>query len=188
MGNNNQQALESLYQSLRAGNMGLYKGYYQEYKNDFIQFARKFTPDTDLIVDAYHDAFIVLYENVLSRQLEEMTSSLKTYVFSIGKYTLLNKLKKRHRTVYTEGVEGMEMPQYGIVEDLERSESADLLRRHIRSLGDACQSLLILFYYKKYSIEAMMHTLGYKNENTVKAYKSRCLKKLKELMQGAQTS
>lgn len=184
MGNNNQQSLESLYQSLKAGHMDLYKGYYQDYKHDFIQFGRKFTPDTELIVDAYHDAFIILYENVLSRQLEEMKSALKTYIFSVGKYTLLNKLKKRRRTAYTEEVEGLEFSKNDIVEDLERSESKDLLRQHIRSLGEACQSLLILFYYRKYSIEAMMHALGYKNENTVKAYKSRCLKKLKALMKG----
>lgn len=182
MSNDNQEALSALYESLRIGDMKMYQLYYRDFKQDFIRYGRKYTPDRDLILDAYHDTFIILYENILSGRLSEMTSSLKTYVFSVGKYTLLNKLRKRRKTIHSDDLEIRDLPVKSELEEIDQSEVSDHLRQAIRSLGDACQSLLILFYYKKYSIEAMMHELGYKNENTVKAYKSRCLRKLKSLI------
>ncbi|MEM9936719.1 MAG: sigma-70 family RNA polymerase sigma factor, partial [Bacteroidota bacterium] len=49
-----------------------------------------------------------------------------------------------------------------------------------QQMGDKCRELLKLFYYRGFSIKEIVVETGYKDENTVKSYKSRCLKKLKE--------
>jgi RNA polymerase sigma factor (sigma-70 family) len=182
MSNNNQEALDLLFQSLKAGNMKPFQSYYNQYKQDFIHFGRKFSSDEELILDAYHDAFIALYENVISKKIVEMRSSLKTYVFSIGKYTIYNKVRESRKSQVSDTMENRSEYALAVESVFENSEESDKMRGYFNLLGDACKSLLIYFYYKRYSIEALVNTLGYKNENTVKAYKSRCLKKLKKII------
>jgi RNA polymerase sigma factor (sigma-70 family) len=186
MSNNNQATLDLLYQSLKAGNMEVFKSYYNQYKLDFIQFGRKYSSDEEMILDAYHDSFIVLYENVISRKLVELRSSLKTYLFSIGKFTIYNKLKKNQKVRFAEELDLKDDEFHLHPISFDQTEEKEEMMKYFDQLGEACKSLLTLFYYKRYSIEAMVKALGYKNENTVKAYKSRCLKKLKEIIIDAQ--
>jgi RNA polymerase sigma-70 factor (ECF subfamily) len=51
------------------------------------------------------------------------------------------------------------------------------------NLGDGCKEIITMFYYQKCSIMDIVERLDYKNENVVKAHKSRCMKRLKELVQ-----
>ncbi len=182
MGINNQEILDQLYHSLKSGDMTVYRSYYTSFKSDFIAFAYKYTRDKEIILDVYHDAFIILYENILSSKLVELHSSLKTYVFSIGKYTLINRLKKESSVSdLNEDFQDNALAQVHVSEfDFGAEGEFTRVREQMAQLGEKCRELLSLFYYKKYSIEAIMHQMGYKNENTVKAHKSRCIKTLRE--------
>ena len=57
----------------------------------------------------------------------------------------------------------------------------DRIQTALQQLSESCRKLMILFYYRQYSIEAIMHSMGYLNENVTKSHKSRCLKQLKEI-------
>ena len=185
MGINNQEILDQLYRSLKSGDMTAYRSYYSSFKGDFITFAHRYTQDREVILDVYHDAFIILYENILSRKLVELQSSLKTYVFSIGKYSLINRLKKDSKLAdFHDNVQDDQLALTHVSEfDNEENEDVIAVRKHLSKLGAKCRELLKLFYYKRYSIEAIVHEMGYKNENTVKAHKSRCIKSLRQNLQ-----
>ncbi len=171
--------LEQLRKELIAGDMTTYREHYESCREAYVSFARRYTDDLDLIHDSYQDAFIALYENVVQEKVLELKSSLRTYVFSIGKYILFAKLKKQGRQVTMDDLG--ETPDLMSVTELD-SDDVQNVRRALRELGGRCREILVLFYYRRYTIDAITHAMEYKNDNTAKAHKSRCLKKLRELV------
>ena len=67
--------------------------------------------------------------------------------------------------------------------EIKESAKEQKIVKALNSLGSKCQEIIRLFYYSNYSNEAIMHRMNYENENTVKAHKSRCIKKLRTLIQ-----
>jgi RNA polymerase sigma-70 factor (ECF subfamily) len=134
------------------------------------------------VLDIYQDSIIAFYENVENGKLTTLKSSLKTYIFSIGKYSIYNLMKKDNKTVSFEK-EHIENLDLSIISDRMESESkVALVQEALNKIGERCRQVLILFYYHSYSIEALMHEMDYKNENVVRSHKSRCLKTLKEIL------
>ncbi len=70
---------------------------YDAYENAFINWVIKdFGVDRDLAVDTYADAVLDFYENLVNgTYTKRKGASLKTYIFDIGKYKLLNINKRR---------------------------------------------------------------------------------------------
>lgn len=51
----------------------------------------------------------------------------------------------------------------------------------IEILGDPCKSLLQLYYYKQLGMEDITELLGYKNSDTTKNQKYKCIKRLQKI-------
>ncbi len=178
---------KALFKSLRDGSEIAFKTVYEANRNTFLNFAKKYGLDTEDILDVYQDAYIAFYENIQNGKLIELKSSLGTYLIGIGKYMVLERLRKNKKTVRSD-VALEVSPE--VDETLENFDIAlptltprqRLLNTHFASLGEKCKTILVLFYYKKYSIKQIMEKGGYNNENVVKSQKSRCLKSLKEAM------
>lgn len=154
------------------------KKVYTTYRTEFIGFARRHQLTEDDILDAYQDALIALYQNLVAGKITHSSSSVKTYLFGIGKHKLLNILKRQKNTPVVDLDERM-LPA---IKEHETAVLSEAVTDAIALLGDSCRQILTLFYYRKYSIEAIMTQMQMKNENTVKATKSRCLKQLKKLI------
>ena len=176
-----QEDLSLLHELQTEGSKALEK-LYGSYRSEFIAFARRYQLGEDDILDAYQDAIIAFYENVSTGKLSKLSGSLKTYLFSIGKYKLIDLLKQKGKTVSTEDFEQMqEKVEHSYMDQMNLTHRQQQLRTAINKLGAQCKELLILFYYRRYSIEAIQIEMQYKNENTVKAHKSRCMKSLREI-------
>ena len=177
---NNQRVIATLYSELLAGDMRGFRQHYDAYRTAYVNFARRYTEDEELIADSYQDAFIVLYENVVEQKVTELNSSLKTYVFSIAKYSLFAKLRSRGKEIVMDDLSPVINENARSQVDQMDDPRLDQLREGMKNLSEGCRKILTLFYYRRYSIDAIMHEMSLKNENTVKAHKSRCLKKLKD--------
>lgn len=154
------------------------KNVYTSYRAEFLAFARSYNLQEDDVLDAYQETHIALYQNLIDGKINYSSSTVKTYLFSIGKHKLLNtikKLKGKEEVAYNDNL----ITNYTEYISEERNET---LVMSIKALGNSCREILTLFYYRKYSIEAIMQAMQMKNENTVKAAKSRCLKQLKGMM------
>jgi RNA polymerase sigma-70 factor (ECF subfamily) len=178
---NSIQFSKTLISRLQKEGMSALEYIYQLYRQDFLLFARKYQATDEDILDAYQDAMIALFENVQTGKLTELTSHIKTYIFSIGKYILLNKLKRQSRIVEIEQIP--EQLDDFFYKKIELSHRQTILLNALDELGGKCQELLVLFYYRQFSIEAIMHELGYQSTNVVKASKSRCMKKMKLIIE-----
>lgn len=168
---------------LKSGDELAYQKIYEENREAFISFARKYGINEETIQDIYQDTIIVLYENIASGKLETMTSSLRTYLFSIGKYKILEHFRAEKKLVNVNlGFEFKEVEDSLDFEENILNERQIALKNQLKNLGERCRNILELFYLKNLTISEIKITEGYENENTVKAQKSRCLKQLKQLM------
>ncbi len=174
------QDSKALIQSVREDGMKALESVYRAFRGEFLGFGRRFQVSDADILDAFQDAIIAFYENVMEGKIEELGSSVKTYIFSIGKYQLLNKLKRDKRTV--DEIESSMEFENPFQNKFHLTHQQTMMKSALDNLGKQCQRLILLFYYRRFSIEAIMHEMNYSNENTVKANKSRCMKSLKEVV------
>ncbi|WP_439128334.1 RNA polymerase sigma factor [Polaribacter sp.] len=156
---------------------------YTENRNSFINFARKFKVSENDILDAYQDAIIALSEKALHGELDNLKCTVKTYLFGIGKYLLFEKARKNQKRVLDFPLEKETYNYKTIAEDFlgeAPNKLERLLRKGFTSLGKKCKEVLILFYYRGYTIDEISEKLNYKDKNVVKSQKSRCIKQLRE--------
>ncbi|MBP94291.1 MAG: RNA polymerase subunit sigma-24 [Flavobacteriaceae bacterium] len=173
-------------EDLKQGSDLLFKQIYENNRDKFLNFARKYNLSHEDNIDVYQDAYIIFYNNVMQGKIEEFTSSISTYLFSIGKYLIFDKMKKNNKTIN---------PDFDLSIIREQNELVDasfeldnealtteqvLLKKYFGTLGAKCQELLTLFYYRGYTIKDIIAATEYASENVVKSAKSRCMKTLKE--------
>ncbi|MGI9553041.1 MAG: RNA polymerase sigma factor [Aurantibacter sp.] len=172
-------------EDLRKGSESTLKKVYEENRDKFLNYAKRFNLSEDENIDIYQDAYVIFYDNVMSGKIESFTSSISTYLFGIGKYLIFDQMRKNKKTVGSnfdlsmvgnedELVSTFEMERPGLTVEQE------LLQKYFGTLGKKCQELLTLFYYRGLSIQEIMQIGGYNSENVVKSQKSRCMKTLKE--------
>lgn len=170
---------------IRQGDVTVLDVIYRENRAAFLNFAKKYNlPDQDNL-DIYQDAIIALYENVVSKKLQTLESSIKTYLFSIGKYMIFKKINdyKYNKHIEQEHKAVLQLQtEYYEYHEVTEGDHQRLVLKSFGELGKKCQEVLRLFYYERFSIEEIKTYLNYENYNVVKSQKSRCLKSLKELI------
>lgn len=156
---------------------------YLENRNTFINFAKKFNISDDDVLDIYQDAFLVLRENAIDGKLDYLQCSIKTYLFSIGKYMLLAKARNNRKLIDNFPIE-KEAYNYKEIADDFLSETLNYQQKKLEkaflSLGKKCREILTLFYYRGFTIDEISKTLNHTSTDVTKSQKSRCLKSLKE--------
>ncbi|MCH7409474.1 sigma-70 family RNA polymerase sigma factor [Belliella sp. DSM 111904] len=170
----------NLLERLSFGDTTALEEIYRKYREPFIQFASKYHADKNQICDIYQDVIIALFEKVKKKKLQLTTGSLKTYVFSMGKFMLFSRLKKNANTEFISNdndyFEGL--ADYHDFLD-EKDPQVILIENGIASLGKKCQELLRLFYYEEKKLSEIQEILNYNHTDVVKSQKSRCLKSLR---------
>ena len=154
---------------------------YQEYRHGFILFAKRYSIDEDSVLDIYQDAIIALCENAEKGKLDNLKSSLKTYLFSIGKYMIFAHLRKEQKNIEYENIDNFhfEWEEYTEEED---NEEIKQIRASFSKMGEKCQEILRLFYYQEKNLDEITNIMQYQNKDVAKSQKSRCIKQLKELI------
>lgn len=153
---------------------------YQLYRNEFIAWSgSNYKATKDQAKDAFQDAILDFHQNVITGQLTELTSTIKTYLFQIGKFKLINIQKKEGRLTYHEAlhlIEGGEVSQY--MEEENKAYTQEQISKAIEKLPADCQQVLKLFYFNEYDMESIAREMNYKNADTAKSKKSVCMKNL----------
>ena len=169
-----------IIRGLREGDKSVLAKVYSTHRTDFIQWmVNKFPCDADEARDIYQQVILTFYENIISEKLTELTSSLKTYLFSIGK----NKFKALARS-------RQKVDQWNLSahenEEMEKDKLSEvrlhLIERKLNALGEPCRSLLVLFYYHNQSVVKLSTQFGYKNVETAKNQKYKCLERLRRMV------
>lgn len=153
---------------------------YSTHRAEFIQWMEsKYSCDAEGAQDIYHQVILTFYENITSEKLTELTSSLKTYLFSIGKnkFLALARSQQKVSPLLPPLVEDEEQDQDKLTEG-----RLNLIEKQLNALGEPCRSLLIQFYYHNQSAEKLSLQFEYKNAETAKNQKYKCLERLRKLV------
>jgi RNA polymerase sigma factor (sigma-70 family) len=169
----------ALIEKLRSDGQEELNRIYKGHREEFIFWINKsYQVPIDDAKDIYQFSILKLYENVLSGQLTTLNSSLKTYLFAIGK----NKALEYHRAMAKRVNPAFDLYLEIDSEDSRlKEEQLQSIEKGLQELGEPCSTLLTLYYYQRQTMETITQTLGYKNANTAKNQKYKCLQRLKKL-------
>jgi RNA polymerase sigma factor (sigma-70 family) len=131
--------------------------------------------------DIFQDGIVTLYNKIILNQLV-LTSSFKTYMYSVCRNLWLQKLTKR-KAIFDklEDVEKyIDLPKDMLQEaSIEETEMQRIIQMHYLSLPDDCQRVLKLFI-KKMPIREIAGIMGFKTENYARTRKYLCKQDLKK--------
>ncbi|MEM8763137.1 MAG: RNA polymerase sigma factor [Bacteroidota bacterium] len=171
-----------LQERLREGDKKALGQLYSAYKAAFLAYFRERVAVGMDIEDLYQDSVIAVYQNYVLNQLQLKKGSVKTYLFAVGKNKLAAKFNASKSYVKEDFL--LTQPYFEVDEDQMRMEQ-QLLLKEFKQLGEKCREMLRLHYYRGLTDKEIVEKTGYKDENTIKSYRSRCLKKLKEAIHGS---
>lgn len=145
------------------------------------QIRTKYQLTEDESKEIFQLSVIILYDNIISSKLLELQYDLKSYLLGIAhnKVFELYRRKKREQKLKDESL----LQCYFLTES-EDSQVSEIVVSKLNSalthLGDPCKHILQLFYYKNYSLSDITSLLNYKNVNTTKNLKYKCIKRLQK--------
>ena len=177
---------QEILQLIKEDNQKVITLVYKKYHDEFMRFVRKGYPrfDTDSAEDAFSEGIHALYRNIKNGKLVSLSCDLKTYLFQIGKYKVIDELNRVSRSGGNLSIEYL--PPEEILE-LDYFEEQDmqikktrLLDEIVAKLTDPCKTLLTLFWYDQKRDSEIVALMKYTSTDTVKNQRSRCMRTLKK--------
>ena len=139
------------------------------------------TGNEDDAKDVYQEAIIVLYNKVKTGDFE-LSSKLKTYIYSVCRRLWLKRLSQLNR--YAGDIKDFQ--EYLAVDDeIEKNRERDIefnkMGNALQLLGEPCKTIIEDFYIHNRSMQEICENFGYTNADNAKTQKYKCLQRLKKL-------
>lgn len=170
----------AIIEAIRAGSEKILFQIYESYRDEFLSWATRYHQvTTEEAKDVFQEAIVALYKNVKTGKANTLESTIKTYLFGIGKNIILNAIKRK-------GIEEKAYESFnplhdnGINEHYDHEHLINLVKRLYRAMGSPCKDILQMYYEKGYDLESVASHVGYKNANVAKKKKYECLKSLED--------
>ena len=155
---------------------------YREYRSEFIAWiTSNYSCSRDDARDVYQVSILALHENILNNKLQEFRSSIKTYLFAIGKNKFLEFRKNESRNTRDVDSAVIDLEEVSSWEYEEKELKLQVTESSLKQLGDPCKSLLELYYFHGMSMDEISEKLNYKNRDTTKNLKFKCLARLRRI-------
>lgn len=157
-----------------------------------IAFLRKsYSLSEDDCEDIFQDSFIILYNNIKEGKLDNLTSSISTYLMAICKNKAMELLRNRGKYIsvsvnFSDGNNiTFSNEKVDTILALDTDESATveekeaLVRKIVHNLPSPCDELLWGFYRDGLPMKDLANKFNYASENAVKVTKHRCCEKFR---------
>ncbi len=176
----------SYIKEIKNGNETVLVELYKLYRNEFISWSFKnYTLNKEDAKDIFQETIIAFYNNIKSGQLTEFTSDVKTYLFAIGKFKIINFLKKKQRLVTFSDFDLLKVEEPINNEMLDKEENEFIkatVKKYLNEQCEDCKKVLELYYFKDLDMKTIADEMGYKNADVAKKKKYECFKKLAEMV------
>lgn len=157
------------------------KQLYKENLRPIMSFILSNNGTADEAKEMLQDAIVVLYEKIKSNEFA-LQAKLSTYLFSVVKNKWYSRLKQKEKLVHAQPVNDHNVYQMSFNEPSEESKKIALIKSFMLELKDDCKQILVLSIYQKYSMNEIANIMGFKNEQTARNKKSKCLGYFKKLI------
>ncbi|MEN8186313.1 MAG: sigma-70 family RNA polymerase sigma factor [Bacteroidota bacterium] len=178
------ESTHKILELLKRGDKAMLEKIYVENRETFINFSKKFGISEFDAADVYQDAIIVFRENAMNGKINSLESSISTYLFAIGKYKIFQTLRANSNIDLDSD---LELDEKNIEFDVnlfdeKLTKEQRVVAKYFKMLGERCKEILTLFYYQGYTLGEIAVILEYSTKEVLKSSKSRCIQKLKNLI------
>ena len=178
------EAIENeIIQKIRSGGQTELGMIYEEYRSEFLQWiTNEYDCSVDDGKDMYQLAILIFYDNIKQGKLQRLVSSVKTYLFGIGKNLAKDNMRKEKK--FTPINQEKWIKEY-LIDEPDHSLDDGIFamaKRALEKLGQPCQRLIELFYYENKNIQEITEAMQYKNPDTAKNQKCKCMARLRKLV------
>ena len=134
------------------------------------------------VADVFQDGLIVLYKLARQQKVDKDTK-LEGYLYSICRNLWLKELKKKKRTIsLTDDMQVIPVEDVNI-QYFVSDDQRDIFEKLLEQLGNDCYRLLSYFYFDRKRMKEIVQLMSFSSEQVAKNKKSKCMKKLRELIE-----
>jgi RNA polymerase sigma factor (sigma-70 family) len=173
---------DEIIEKIRAGGQAELGLIYETYRKEFLHWiVKEYSCSTDDSKDIYQLTILIFYDNIKKGKLEHLVSSVKTYLFGVGKNLVMESRRKSNRNTPLDQEHWL---NEHLMDEQDQAPTEDMIshaRQALARLEEPCRRLIEMFYYGKKSMEEITIELNYKNAETAKNQKCRCMKRLRKL-------
>jgi RNA polymerase sigma factor (sigma-70 family) len=176
--------IKSLVDPIKEDNRSFIKELYNQMRPEFMAwFSKHYYCRVEDVEDAYQRSFNIFYFNVREDKVSMLETKASTYLFSIGKNIMLKVLSKEPRNkISAEDVHERKLGVIDIDYNADEIYRKEIIVRLLNQIDETCRKVLMLSFYRNFSMESIASEMNFKNEHVAKKKKHLCLKKLKELV------
>lgn len=131
--------------------------------------------------DIYQEGIIVLHDKIKSGDFE-LTSKLKTFLYSVCRRLWLKKLSQKSR--FSNNIKDYE-DHFTVDQEITNHDEKDqqflMMNSALADLGEPCKTIIEDFYIHSKSMQDICEKFGYTNSDNAKTQKYKCLQRLKKL-------
>lgn len=172
----------AIIEEIRQGNQDPLFDLYKQYRNHFIKWAMlNYSVNEEEAKDVFQEVIIAFNDKVVSGKLVHLSADVRTYLFAIGKFHLLNLIKRKKRQVTFDDLQLINVVE-PTENTMESKEEQEFVRETVKKLLDTqcadCKKVLELYYFHELSMDEIAGKMGYKNADVAKKKKYECFKKL----------
>lgn len=179
---------------------------YYAWRLPFVLSIQRLLPNDDDMEDAYQEAFIRLQQHIITERLtqDNIQKSILAYFKTIGRYVALEIINRNNQvhppieeesddiqhiipiigTSSSSDEEAEELPievdrPFDPNDEMDTQERERIIRQLIERLDKPCAPLLLGYLWANKSMSDLATELGYKNADSAKSQKSKCMDKVK---------
>lgn len=136
----------------------------------------------DDAADIFQDGLIALYKLARRDKLSAQTN-MEAYLYSICRNMWVKSLKNRPLNVeLNEEIQAIPTETVRI-QTLLSQERDQILDQVLQQLGRDCYQLLLYFYYDRLRMKEIVVKMNFSNEQVAKNKKSKCMRKLRTIIE-----
>lgn len=178
-----ERAQSDIIQKIRSGGQTELGMIYEEYRTEFLQWITKeFSCSMDDGKDIYQLVILIFYDNIKKGKLEFLVSSVKTYLFGIGKNLAKDNMRKEKKF---KPINQEKWIKEYLIDEPDQALDENIFtmaKKALEKLGQPCQRLIELFYYENKNMQEITEAMQYKNPETAKNQKCKCMARLRKLV------
>lgn len=173
---------EQLLNDLKAGKNQAFEQIYKDYYKMTATFVKNNSGTENDARDVFQEAMIALVKSI-RKPTFKLTAKLSTYLFSIARQIWLYKIRQNKRLPLADLNETndtfIELGEEDILLKKEFEDTYLLVEKYLQTMKDGCRTIIMDFYYKKFSLSIIAEKLGIQ-PNSAKLKKHRCMKSLQK--------
>ena len=172
----------NLIERIRSGEDDALEQLYISERIPFLAWARKhFQCSEGDAKELFQVIVLIAYDNIISGRLQNLQCTMRSYLYAVAKNKWREWTRARQKIRYSDVPYFANLLEQDGVEQYS-DDMVHLMNRGLERMGKPCQQLLDSFYHQKMSMLEIANKFGYKNPDTVKNLKYKCLQRLRRMV------